>query len=253
MDRFGGLRVTLVSLCVALLLGATGCGAGAAGNAASSKTGAGSSSGAAAAPTTLPAGATLGCDETPQPACTYGGATAAPHGVKVEQINTQITPGMMQVQSPLAVVSDKSAPGGEYIALPQGTGSTSATNGLATMAVNIPQTGYYIMWAATQSGDTTTGTDSFFLGLGLNNLPTADLDHTWSIMPDNNWHVHDSTGGCVQLVHSGPNDAPSGCDTWHFQKGILVIYIAGRETNSHLAWLEISPANPKNPLPDTRQ
>jgi hypothetical protein len=119
------------------------------------------------------------------------------------------------------------------------------------VAVNIPQDGYYVIWAATQSGDTTTGTDSFFLGFD-NNPPTADLDHTWSINPDNQWHIHDSMGGCVQLVHSGPNDAPNGCDTWHFKKGIVVIHIGGRENDSHLAWIEVSPANPKQPLGDAR-
>ena len=231
----------------ALLLAAAGCGGGGGGTAAQSSTSGGSGS----IPATLPSGATLGCAEPPQSACIYGGESAAPSGVKVEKINTQIGAALFQISAPMAIVPDKTAPGGEYMALPQGTGSTSATNGQAAVAVNIPQDGYYIVWAATQSGDTSTGTDSFFLG--FDQPPTADIDHTWSINPDNQWHIHDSLGGCVQLVHSGPNDAPNGCDTWHFRKGILTIYVAGRENNSHLAWLEVSPANPKQPLPDQRQ
>jgi hypothetical protein len=54
------------------------------------------------------------------------------------------------------------------------------------------------------------------------------------------------------MVHSRPNDAPNGCDTWHFKKGVVGIHIDGREDDSHLAWLEVSPANPAQPLGDAR-
>jgi len=237
----------------ALLFLSAGCGAAA--NTATAGSGGAStasgSTGSAAIPTALPSGATLGCAEAPQAACVYGGEASAPTGVKTVAINTQITPSMFQITAPMAIVTDKTAPGGSYMALPAGSGSTSSLSGdQSLVSVTVPQDGYYVVWAATQSGDTTTGTDSFFVG--FDQPPTADADHTWSINPDNTWHIHDSMGGCIQLVHSGTNDAPNGCDTWHFKKGILTIYINGRENNSNLAWLEVSPANPKNPLPDSR-
>lgn len=235
---------------VAVALSVAACGAASTGNAQGAG---GSSSGAAAAiPTSLPAGATLGCDEAPSSTCVYGGAASAPTGVKVAAMNAQINASMFTLTPPMALTKDTTAPGGAYIGLPVGTGSTSSLGGNAVVAVTIPQDGYYIVWAATQSGDTTTGTDSFFVGFGYPDPASADIDHAWSINPDNTWHIKDSVGGCIQLVHSGPNDAPNGCDTWHFKKGILVINIDGRETNSHLAWLMVSPANPAKPMGDAR-
>lgn len=249
-----GKAVFGVVASLALAVAVAGCGGvgGASGaSAAPSNKGGGGAAGAAA-PTTLPANATLGCAEAPASTCVYGGAASAPAGLKVANINTKITPDMFKLQDPMAIVTDKSAPGGKYLAIPQGSGSTSQANGDAAVAVNIPSDGYYVIMAGTQSGDTTTSHDSFFLSLD-GNAPTADLDHTWSINPDGNWHQNDSAGGCVQLVHAGTNDAPNGCDTWHFKKGIVVIHIAGREDDSHLAFLDVVPANPAKPMGDARQ
>jgi hypothetical protein len=259
MHGYGRVALTVLAG-VALAIGAAACGGGGAGGAGGGGAGGGGASassggggtGGASIPTSLPSGATLGCDEAPASNCAYGGAASAPSGVKVVNINTKITANMFKLSPPMALVTDKSAPGGQYIAIPQGAGSTSQNNGNAVVAVNIPQDGYYIVWAATQSGDTTTSTDSFFVGFGYPDPVTPDLDHTWSINPDNTWHVQDSQGGCIQLVHQGPNDAPNGCDTWHFKKGVLVINIDGRESDSHLAWLMVSPANPAKPLGDQR-
>ncbi len=243
MWRGRGSLPVLLGVLLGLTLALTAACGGAAAN--------GGGKGVGPVPTVLPAGATLGCAETPSSTCEYGGATAAPKGLTVAKVGQKITPTMFRLTAPMAIVKDAGAPGGAYISIPPNSGSTSSANGEADAAVSIPQTGYYILWAATQSGDTTTGTDSFFLGFD-GTLPSADLNHTWSIKPDHVWHIHDTTGGCVQIVHTGPNDAPNGCDTWHFRKGILEINLMGRESNSHLAYLQISPANPKQPLPDQR-
>lgn len=236
---FFGLTASVV-LAVAL----AGCGGSApAGNGAA---------GGGTAPTTLPKGATLGCAEAPSSGCVYGGLTTAPSGLKVENIDTKIMAGLFALESPMALVTDKGAPGGSYLSIPTGAGSTSSVVGDAAVAVNIPSDGYYVVFAGTQSGDTTTGTDSFFVSMD-GSVPTADADHLWSINPDNTWHLNDSAGGCIQIVHSGANDAPAGCDTWHFKKGILVIHVGGRENNSHLAYLDVVPANPAKPMGDSRQ
>ena len=249
---FGVVAGLALAVAVAGCGGGTGGTGGGGGGGATAGTSGGGGAGGAAAPTTLPANATLGCAEAPASTCVYGGAASAPSGLKVADINTKITPDRFKVTAPLAVTADKSAPGGKYLAVPTGGGAgTGQTNGDATVAVKIPSDGYYVIMAGTQSGDTTTGTDSFFVGFG--DPPTADADHLWSITPDGNWHQNDSSGGCVQLVHSGTNDAPNGCDTWHFKKGILVIHIDGREDNAHVAYIDVVPANPAKPMGDARQ
>lgn len=237
----------LVGLC---LVAAAGCG-GAGGGGGSGGGGAGKAAATANVPTKLPSGATLGCAEAPADSCVYGGAASAPAGLKAVNINTKISADMFKLQDPLTLVTDKAAPGGKYIALPTGTGGTSALGGDAAVAVTVPQDGYYVIWAGTQSGDTTTGTDSLFLGFDSTG-PSADIDHVWSLNPDNTWHQNDSTGGCVQLVHAGKNDAPNGCDTWHFKKGVLVIHLSGREDDSRVAWLDVAPASAAKPLGDAR-
>lgn len=232
MTSFG--RAGLGTLLGLALVVVAGCGGGAGGSG-------GKTPAVGAAPTTLPAGDTLGCVEAPADTCVYGGAASAPSGLKAVAVGKKITPDMFKLTAPMALVKDTSTPGGAYIATPDGTGDTNTVSGDAAVAVTIPSDGYYQIWAGTQSADATTNHDSLFVGMD-GTPPTADNDHVWDINPDGAVHQNDTAGGCIQIRHTDPGDQPDRCDAWHFKKGIVVIHIAGRESNSHLLYLEVLPA-----------
>ncbi len=240
-----GRTVFGVVASVALALTVAGCGggggAGGSGGSApaSSAGGAGAGGGAGAAgPTKLPAGLTAGCvgDASDPTTCVYGGDAKAPTGVPTVNVNQVVTADKLKLVDPMALTKDKSAPGGSYISTPTGN------SGDALVAVNIPADGYYQIYAALQSGDTTTSHDSFYFGFGTDE-PPQDHDHTWDINPDGAWHkLGDTAGGGVQIRHDGAADAPDHIDAWHLKKGLALIHIMGREDNSNLAQLEVVPA-----------